>query len=81
MKRKGRQGRSPIGVDLGKRHIKAAQLRHSGDGWRVIAAAALPRENPDGEIDRSEARQLRGVGIVPMCLPSELNTSMTPVAT
>lgn len=61
MKRKGRQGRSPIGVDLGKRYIKAAQLRRSGDGWRVSAAAALPRENPDGDTDRSEVRQLRGV--------------------
>ena len=61
MKRKGRQGRSPIGVDLGKRHVKVSQLRRSGDGWRVSAAAALPRQSPDGDIDRSEVRQLRGV--------------------
>ena len=61
MKRTGRPGRMPIGIDLGSRSIKAAQLARTRDGWRVHAAVSLPRGRPDGEVDRSEVRKLRGV--------------------
>ena len=61
MKRMGRPGRTPIGVDLGNRYIRAVQLARMGSGWRVDAATALPRGTPNGEVGRSEIRQLRGV--------------------
>lgn len=61
MKRTRRSGRTPIGVDLGKRYVKAAQLGRTRSGWRVDAAVSLPRGMPDGGVSRSEIRQLRGV--------------------
>src|SRR5687768_647843 len=37
--------RSPIGIDVGSRAVKAVQLERGcrGGGWRVAAAAAVPR--------------------------------------
>jgi Tfp pilus assembly PilM family ATPase len=33
---------SPIGLDLGARTVKAAQLAHCGKGWRLYAASMMP---------------------------------------
>lgn len=38
-----RRGRSPIGLDLGARRVKAIQLEHGPDGPRIAAAAVAPR--------------------------------------
>src|SRR5687768_2050813 len=35
--------RSPIGIDVGGRAVKAVQLQRGPAGWRVAAAAAVPR--------------------------------------
>src|SRR5687768_13237888 len=35
--------RSPIGIDVGGRAVKAVQLERGRGGWRVAAAAAVPR--------------------------------------
>ena len=53
--------RSPIGVDLGARHIRAAQLFRGSCGWRVEALTSMARKHPDGPIDRQEVGFLRGV--------------------
>src|SRR3954469_4436858 len=37
------RGRTPIGLDLGARRVKAIQLEHGPDGPRVAAAAVAPR--------------------------------------
>jgi len=51
-------GRSPIGIDIGARYIKAAQLKRSARGWTILAAANLPRQNPEAPIDVAEAGRL-----------------------
>jgi type IV pilus assembly protein PilM len=48
----------PIGVDVGARHIKAAQLAPAGGGWRVVAAATLPRSEVGGPVDVSDVQGL-----------------------
>ena len=53
--------RSPIGVDVGSRQIRAAQLFRTSRGWRVEALTSMARKNPDGAIDRQEAAYLRDV--------------------
>ena len=52
---------SPIGIDLGRRQIKAVQLRRAKNGWQVAAAAMLPRRSGDALPDKSELERLRGV--------------------
>lgn len=49
----------PLGVDVGRRRIKAVQLARSVAGWRVEAAAVVHRLRPDLPLDREEARRLR----------------------
>jgi type IV pilus assembly protein PilM len=41
------RSRSPIGIDLGSRSVKAVQLERAGAGWRLAAAAAFA--HPTGE--------------------------------
>lgn len=53
-----RTSRTPIGIDVGARQIKAAQLRRSSRGWSLEAAACLPRPNPNPQIDPEELRRL-----------------------
>lgn len=53
--------RTPIGVDIGGRHIKAAQLRRSGNLWRIAALCRIPRIKPGKEIDQEEVRYLHSV--------------------
>ncbi|HEY8665912.1 MAG TPA: pilus assembly protein PilM, partial [Tepidisphaeraceae bacterium] len=57
----GHNARSPIGIDIGSRHIKAVQLRRTGReglGWTVAAAATLPRSEANAPLDAREARRL-----------------------
>ncbi len=51
-------GRTPIGIDIGARYIKAAQLKRSARGWTIQAAASLPRQAPEAPIDVAEAKRL-----------------------
>jgi type IV pilus assembly protein PilM len=53
--------RTPIGIDFGGRTIKAAQLRRTGSRWRVEAAAAVPRREPNAPIRREEVERFCGV--------------------
>lgn len=57
-----RAHQAPIGVDVGGRHIKAAQLARASGGWRIEAAASVPRSpcDPDAPgIHREDVRELR----------------------
>jgi len=53
--------RSPIGIDVGSRQIRAAQLCRGARGWRVETLASAARKNPGSRMDREEAAYLRGV--------------------
>ena len=55
------RGLTPIGVDLGARHVKAMQLSCRGGNWRVEAAAFFPRSGPVDRIDASTIDQLPDV--------------------
>jgi type IV pilus assembly protein PilM len=50
-----------IGVDIGQRTIKAAQLALSGGRYRVHALALLPRPDAEKEISTADALALREV--------------------
>ena len=50
--------RTPAGIDIGARTIKAAQLRRSAGGWRLVAVASLPRANPGTAPEAEEIRRL-----------------------
>jgi type IV pilus assembly protein PilM len=50
-----------IGVDIGQRTIKAAQLARSGGHYRVRALSLLPRPEAEKEISVADALALRGV--------------------
>ncbi len=52
--------RGPIGLDLGGRYIKAAQLGYDGQ-TRLVAGIAIPRLHPGPDIDDEEVRRLRQV--------------------
>lgn len=52
--------RSPIGLDVGSRSIKAAQVTE-GDVTRVTALSLVPRVRPGQEMDREEVASLRQV--------------------
>jgi len=59
-----RASQAPIGVDVGGRHIKAAQLARASGGRRIEAAASLPRsprDPDDPRIHREDVRRLRDV--------------------
>lgn len=70
---------SAIGLDVGSRWVKAAQLARSGGSWRLAACAAFPRIMPDGAPAADELRQvaciLRRQGFVGrdvvICAPAE----------
>ena len=51
----------PIGLDLGAHLVKAVQLRHSADGWRLIAAASIPRASGAPGLSGVEAQRIRAV--------------------
>ena len=53
---------SPIGLDLGAREIKAAQLMRGSDGaWKVIASAIIPREQGNDVALSAQIARVRGV--------------------
>ena len=41
---------TPIGIDLGSRYVKAAQLSRSRGRWRVQAAAVIPLGMPQSAL-------------------------------
>jgi Tfp pilus assembly PilM family ATPase len=53
--------RTPIGIDIGRHSVRAAQLSRCARGWRVECAASLPRHAPDEPLDAAEVRRLVGV--------------------
>jgi type IV pilus assembly protein PilM len=56
-----RSSRTIIGVDIGQRTIKAAQLVASGGQYRVHALSLLPRPDAEKEISTADALALREV--------------------
>lgn len=52
---------SPIGLDVGYRWVKAAQLRRDGAQWHLEAAARFPRLQPDTPPDAREAARIEEV--------------------
>ena len=55
------RGQTPIGVDVGARHIKAMQLSCRGGNRHVEAAAFFPRPGPIDRIDASTIHELPDV--------------------
>jgi len=53
--------RSAIGIDVGSRIVKAAQLQPSGDHYRIVALTMLPRTGSGATIDFAEVCQLKRV--------------------
>jgi type IV pilus assembly protein PilM len=55
------RARTAIGVDIGSRNIKAAQLRMSGGRHCIVALSSLPRTKVGQEVDREELINVRSV--------------------
>ena len=49
---------SPIGMDIGGRHVKLAQAVRTGRGWSLVSCMSLPRVSPGQPMDAREAGQL-----------------------
>jgi len=60
MKNKGKT-RSVIGIDVGTRSIKVAQLLTSGDQSQIAALSMLPRTNEGDGIDTEEIRRIKRI--------------------
>ncbi len=54
----GRSSLTPIGIDIGSRQVKAAQLRRSRKGWRIAALSSFPRMEAGADIGGEEIRHL-----------------------
>lgn len=54
----GRRSLSPIGIDLDGRWLKAVQLSGSSKGWRIAAAASVPRQRHDAAVSPEEVEAL-----------------------
>ena len=61
MKFFGLSERTPIGIDVGAKNIKAIQMSHGPRGWRVEATAAFARGGVDVPLTRSELARLAEV--------------------
>lgn len=60
----GRHRTTPIGLDIGGRYVKAAQMTSSGRGdrsWDLTACVSLPRVTPNAPMDEAEAARLAEV--------------------
>lgn len=57
----GRFSRTAIGVDVGRRTIKAVQLAAVGDRCRACALSLVPRPEPEKEISEADALALKEV--------------------
>lgn len=75
-----RTSRTPIGVDLGMRRLKAAQFSRSQTGWRLEAAVSVPRPDTQRQIGPEDVRQLhhllekgafRGTSVV-LAVPADM---------
>jgi Tfp pilus assembly PilM family ATPase len=53
--------RSPIGLDIGRHSVKAVQLSGVRGGWRMSAAAMVPREDPSAELSAAEVHAVAQV--------------------
>lgn len=53
--------RSPIGIDVGVRRIKAVQLERIGSDWHVYAAASIPRTDVQPLIGQQELARFVGL--------------------
>lgn len=56
-----RPSRTVIGLDIGRRTIKAAQLAPSEGGYQVSALSLLPRPEPEKGLSRADAAAFRKV--------------------
>lgn len=61
MKFFGLPERTPIGIDVGTKNIKAVQMSHGPRGWRVEATAAFARTTVDAPLSRAEVARLSDV--------------------
>lgn len=61
MRWSGGKNQGPIGLDIGSRFIKAAQVSRGGRGVSVTAAMAIPRLKDGGPMEREEAARLAEV--------------------
>jgi type IV pilus assembly protein PilM len=57
----GKRRRSPVGIDIGGRRIKAVQLSQTRSGWRIEATASFARSAPDAPLSRGEALRIAEV--------------------
>jgi type IV pilus assembly protein PilM len=53
--------RTVIGVDIGRRTIKAVQLHRTAHGYRAAALALLPRPEAEADVSSADAQALRNV--------------------
>lgn len=51
-------GRSPIGIDIGPRHVHAVQLRRRGRRWTLAAWLSYGRVRPESPVDAEEVQLL-----------------------
>lgn len=58
---RGFAGRSPIGLDVGARWVRAAQVRREGQRWHLEAAARFPRLHAETPPDANEASRIEEV--------------------
>lgn len=56
-----RPSRTVIGVDVGRRTIKAAQLADRGGRYRILALSLLPRPEPETEISSADVLAFKAV--------------------
>lgn len=55
--------RTPIGLDIGSRHVKAVQLEraHGKSGWRLAAGACFPRQDPGAPTQADELSKIASI--------------------
>ncbi|MFQ6035114.1 MAG: hypothetical protein ACE5NM_04600 [Sedimentisphaerales bacterium] len=53
-----RRPRTAIGIDIGPRNIKAAQLRRADGQYHIVALALLPRPYGRGETEQVDAQEI-----------------------
>ena len=53
------RGRTPIGIDVGERTVKAVQLSRQPGGWRIEAAATMSRGGSSSGLDAGDLHRLR----------------------
>lgn len=56
----GRRSTALIGLDVGSKHVKAAQLARSDSGWRLVAASTIDRVD-SSDLSQAEVNQIADV--------------------